>query len=406
MKIKPKEREEALRRLRRIGIDNLIDASIKPRQPLDPSVRKKKVMLAQDDTPAIPPEEYDGTLLVGLDELVRAVNDHAQVKQLLLSKVQSRHDHKHHFQKNVREILASDVVNILRAQQPSHANVPAKKCTLKRPAKTAPSPRQLRPRKVARTLERLQFDDSEEEHANNQSRSEGSQEHIDAPDAHNILEEYYDGEADEEIADQPGAHDGGQEATVKQRVQGEAARVTVFYPSREMTDALDDDTSFSIRDVLSLANSADDVAPISVANTRINVKVLSVQPDAAAADAAYEKTEQLVRSLTHLDAFVPMAEVVMKVPTRKLPEVHLMAATSVASDNARQAMHQATSMDEVNDAEIKKATEAYADYERAEFEWRRNIMARLAQLQLNNAHATSGLVLSPKLKELFESVLL
>ncbi|KAK7530196.1 uncharacterized protein J3D65DRAFT_662517 [Phyllosticta citribraziliensis] len=380
-------RASALRRLNAVGIDNLIDDSIKPRQRLQTAARRIRVKLSQPDAPVISMDEYEEDLIFILDILAQTTMDYDQVKQDLVVEVRSRQlsSGLNPF-KNVRELLVSDVKEVLRTYRGWEGQPNGTRKKRKSLENAASSSRRLRPRHRSSPSEKGKGENDAE---------------LDEIDIQEIAEVQ---NKPNEPNGTPALHEHGQ----TQNEPDELMRVTVFYPIRETADAQDDDTSLSLENVLGLANSAGNMLHRTAANTRINFKVLPVQStDAAAADAAFGKADKLVKSLTHLQNLVPTTGEVMQVPTRKSPEVHLMAAVSEAWDTARQAMHEAAALNhQDNDAELDRAREAHAQYERAEFEWRRNMMARLAQMQLNNANATSGLVLSPKLKELFEPVLL
>ncbi|KAK7516819.1 hypothetical protein IWZ03DRAFT_441657 [Phyllosticta citriasiana] len=383
---------KSLDRLNAVGVENLLDDLIKPRAPLyafGPRIKRKNF---QEDGPVLPLAQYDDALVHSLDMLAQATDDYTAVKRALVAEVHWRHTGMpKNPTKNIREVIASDVYNVIMAHKR---------------AKGQKSPPQWGFR-VRNKSEQNDYTASLPQQPLLQNQASASEEeHHDFDASSDELEVYETPGRTSNLNERPD----DDELRQMQNEPGETTRITVFYPIRETSNAQDDndnddDTSFSLDDILSLANSATATPTLSAFNTRVNMKILPIQHDATtAADAAFEKTDKLVRSLIHLDSFVPMAESMLQVPTRKLPEVLLMGAMSQAGDAVRQAMHDAEGSRSFD--AIERAREAQAAYERAEFEWRRNVVARLAQMQMNDLQNSAGLVLSSKLKGLFESVLL
>ncbi|KAK7610990.1 hypothetical protein JOL62DRAFT_574019 [Phyllosticta paracitricarpa] len=149
-------KEEALRRLRAVGIDNLVDDAIKPRQPPDATKPKEKLPVYKAATPILPLNQWDHAIIMGLAKLVEEVNDDdAKVKELLLSEVRSRQGALLNSYKYVRELRAADVAKFLRARRAQVAGSTRKRC-----ADTAPHFQLPRPTKTARCINSPQITDA------------------------------------------------------------------------------------------------------------------------------------------------------------------------------------------------------------------------------------------------------
>ncbi|KAL2676251.1 hypothetical protein IWX47DRAFT_902901 [Phyllosticta citricarpa] len=142
-------KEEALRRLRAVGIDNLVDDAIKPRQPPDATKPKEKLPVYKAATPILPLNQWDHAIIMGLAKLVE------EVKELLLSEVRSRQGALLNSYKYVRELRAADVAKFLRARRAQVAGSTRKRC-----ADTAPHFQLPRPTKTARCINSPQITDA------------------------------------------------------------------------------------------------------------------------------------------------------------------------------------------------------------------------------------------------------
>ncbi|KAK7530195.1 uncharacterized protein J3D65DRAFT_607271 [Phyllosticta citribraziliensis] len=462
-------KEEALRRLRAIGIDNLIDDGIKPRERPDPSRPKLRLKVFHRETPILALEDYDKNLILALDELVQMLNDDARVKRLLHTAVRTRH-HSHLSHKNVREILFSDVSAVLKAHRARANQLSRERSAELAPQEQRPSGAGRRPDALdsahATAAEELDVDDhggydvqgtenlfDEEDMMqdadeyggyadvqdngnvhNEEEMAQDSEEHggySDLEDTANVYDEeevvQVGGQCDPgtleesqgEYHDTVDAHnepctsdvnDSGNEDHVvtmdAQDKPGVTTVLTTFINVEEPEPAVKytDIQAFMAREGVTWPDVFGFPEDNSNSDYRLDFVAISVpDEDDPAAEAAYKHTELLAQKLQHLSSHDSLAER-MDWPIPQVPESHLEAAFNEAKDAARQAMHEAMRENGSREA-CEKSNECMIAYDRAEFEWHRNMTARLVQMEHKCAHSEHGFVLSPKWRELYESVL-
>ncbi|KAK7519823.1 uncharacterized protein IWZ02DRAFT_491742 [Phyllosticta citriasiana] len=497
-------KEEALRQLQAIGIDNLVDDNIKPREPPDSSNPNVKLKVFQKPTPIMPLESWDKALIVALDKMVRVLDDHANVKRQLGVVVHTRH-HSHHSHKKVAELTAADVSRFLRncqahidrlARERVEDVAPLRKNHLSNNAKET----------EAKEDEKLVEGDGQDDPVTLEESYNTHKDDFDTNGAHNmpnIRPEEYNGCGNEVIIDMeeefhPESYHNREheyttgtldepdslhecfvdvetewfsefEADMHAESDGcledeeEEGVVEDSGPRGDIIDnQVDDHNTADIQeaqnmpdfesscheDALISMDSQDkpgvqavvtvflrdpppepeepriDFADVcnfiqgegwqwpgartfchGVTETRVDLASISVPTeDVAAAEAAFKDTSRLVHKIRRLSKFGPVLEE-HGVPRRKISEANLKAAMSVAQDTMCQDMDDA-SRQRGNKAAHEKAEESILCHDRAEFEWCYHMDARLAQIDYNNANAEHGLVLSPKMKELYESVIL
>ncbi|KAK7516820.1 hypothetical protein IWZ03DRAFT_406900 [Phyllosticta citriasiana] len=401
-------KEEALRRLRAVGIDNLVDDAIKPRQHPDATKPKEKLSVYKAATPILPLDQWDHTMIMGLANLVEEVNDdHAKVKELLFSEVRSRQGSFLNSYKYVSELRAADVAKFLKTRRAQVAGSTRKRC-----ADTATYLQQPRSTTIARCMDGFQITStvaSAEGNANRQGSSHTFQRAVDANDVPGLRNEHQIGDGSKTMVDM---HD-EMNAEIKksfgyknmENQQQKSGTRGESLDGRKNGRNLSHETQRDRAPSSSNSGSEDGMC-YNASNTGVDLDSIAMQvDDDAAAEAAYHDMSDVVITLRHLREIHAVVERDLEMPWRKMPEPELEAAMTEAKDVARQTMHNAL-REEGDRAARQEAKEDWAAFSRAEMEWNRTMVARMAQMECNTAHSEHGFNLLPNMKELYESIVL
>ncbi|KAK7519817.1 uncharacterized protein IWZ02DRAFT_491736 [Phyllosticta citriasiana] len=405
-------KEEVLRRLRAVGIDNLVDDAIKPRQHPDATKPKVKLSVYKAATPILPLDQWDHTMIMGLANLVEEVNDdHAKVKELLFSEVRSRQGSFLNSYKYVSELRAADVAKFLKTRRAQVAGSTRKRC-----ADTATYLQQPRSTTIARCMDGFQITStvaSAEGNANRQGSSHTFQRAVDANDVPGLRNEHQIGDGSKTMVDM---HDemnaeikksfGYKNMENQQQKSGTRGESLDGRKNGRNLSHGSHDNSLATMDQHSTPERLATVTILYLDRKKLSGTELPLQvDDDAAAEAAYHDMSDVVITLRHLREIHAVVERDLEMPWRKMPEPELEAAMTEAKDVARQTMHNAL-REEGDRAARQEAKEDWAAFSRAEMEWNRTMVARMAQMECNTAHSEHGFNLLPNMKELYESIVL
>ncbi|KAK8159254.1 hypothetical protein IWX90DRAFT_515850, partial [Phyllosticta citrichinensis] len=138
----------ALEKLKHVGVDAILDASVQPRQVPQGRSKANKIRVNEPDAPMLPLETYSAAFLIMLGKLMRHAPSLEQAKTVLLEHVQRRRNDASLSDRVrfVREVLIGDLENAVEEMKAASGKTQGKR----RAESPLEEPRQAPARKKVR----------------------------------------------------------------------------------------------------------------------------------------------------------------------------------------------------------------------------------------------------------------